>query len=78
MMEAVRTSETSVNIHKTARHNVPEDNHFHTYRHDNRKSQHEQASSDWRTEVLRKFVMLHTSYENPHNLISSLEGMRNA
>jgi hypothetical protein len=30
MMEAASTSETSVNVHRTARRNNPEDSHLHT------------------------------------------------
>jgi hypothetical protein len=29
MMEAVSTSETSVNFYETTRHNIPEDSHLH-------------------------------------------------
>jgi len=35
MMEAVRTSETSVNVNVTARRYTPEDSKPHTRRHDN-------------------------------------------
>jgi hypothetical protein len=30
MMEAVRTSETSVNLYQTTRHNIPDDSHLQT------------------------------------------------
>jgi hypothetical protein len=39
LTEAVSTSETSVNFHQTARRNNPEDNHLHTGRRENLKSQ---------------------------------------
>jgi hypothetical protein len=39
MMEASRTSETSVNFYQTTRHNIPEDSHLHTRRHADLKSQ---------------------------------------
>jgi hypothetical protein len=38
MMEAVNTSETSVNFYQTTQHNIPEDSHLHTCRRDNPKS----------------------------------------
>jgi hypothetical protein len=39
MMEAARTSETSVNFYQTTRHNTPEDgSHLHTRRRENLKS----------------------------------------
>jgi hypothetical protein len=38
MMEAVRTSETSVNFYQTARRNIPQGSYLHTRRRDNRKS----------------------------------------
>jgi hypothetical protein len=38
MMEAVSTSETSVNFYVTTRRNIPEDNHLHTRRRENLKS----------------------------------------
>jgi hypothetical protein len=38
MMEAVSTSETSVNFYQTARRNIPEDSHLHTRRRENLKS----------------------------------------
>jgi hypothetical protein len=38
MMEALRTSETSVNFYETTRRNIPEDSHFHTRRGENLKS----------------------------------------
>jgi hypothetical protein len=38
MMEAVRTSETSVNFYETTRGNIPEDSNRHTRRHENLKS----------------------------------------
>jgi hypothetical protein len=38
MMEAVRTSETSVNINFTTRRHIPEDSKLHTRRHENLKS----------------------------------------
>jgi hypothetical protein len=37
-IEAASTSETSVNLFQTARRNNPGDSHFHTRRHENRKS----------------------------------------
>jgi hypothetical protein len=37
MMEAVSTSETSVNIYQTKWHNIPEDSHIHTRRRENLK-----------------------------------------
>jgi hypothetical protein len=39
MMEAVRTSETSVNINVTTRRYIPEDCKLHTRRRENLKSQ---------------------------------------
>jgi hypothetical protein len=39
MMEAVSTSETSVNLYETTRRNIPEDSHLHTRRHQNLKYQ---------------------------------------
>jgi hypothetical protein len=38
IMEAVSTSETSVNFYRTTRRNIPEDSHFHTRRSMNLKS----------------------------------------
>jgi hypothetical protein len=38
MMEAVSTSETSVNLYETKRRNIPEDIHLHTHRRENLKS----------------------------------------
>jgi hypothetical protein len=38
MMEAVRTSETSVNFYETTRRNIPEGCHLHTRRRENLKS----------------------------------------
>jgi hypothetical protein len=38
MMEAVSTSETSVNIYQTTRRIIPEDKHLHTRRRENLKS----------------------------------------
>jgi hypothetical protein len=38
MMEAVSTSETSVNFYETTRRNILEDSHLHTHRHENLKS----------------------------------------
>jgi hypothetical protein len=35
IMEAVSTSETSVNFYQTARRNIPEDSHPHTRRREN-------------------------------------------
>jgi hypothetical protein len=37
-MEAVSTSEASVNFCETTRRNIPEDSHFHTCRRENLKS----------------------------------------
>jgi hypothetical protein len=37
MMEAVMTSETSMNFYQSKRFNVMEDSHLHTCRHDNLK-----------------------------------------
>jgi hypothetical protein len=37
-MEAVNTSETSVNIYQTTRRNIPEDSHLHTRLRENPKS----------------------------------------
>jgi hypothetical protein len=39
VMEAVITSETSVNFYQTARRNNPEDSHLHTRRRENLKPQ---------------------------------------
>jgi hypothetical protein len=39
MMEAVSTSETSVNFYQTAWRNIPEDSHLHNRRRDNLKFQ---------------------------------------
>jgi len=41
MMEAVSTSETSVNFYDIARHSMPEDSHIHTHRRQNLKSHFE-------------------------------------
>jgi hypothetical protein len=38
MMEAVSTSETSVNIRQITRRNIPEDSHLHSRRRENLKS----------------------------------------
>jgi hypothetical protein len=38
MMEAVSTSETSVNFYKTTQRKIPEDSHLHTRRHENLRS----------------------------------------
>jgi hypothetical protein len=35
MIEAVSTSETSVNFYQTTRRNIPEDSHLHTRMHEN-------------------------------------------
>jgi hypothetical protein len=40
MMEAVSTSETSVNIYQTTRCNIQEDSHLHTCRREKLKSRH--------------------------------------
>jgi hypothetical protein len=45
MMEAVRTSETSVNFYQTTRRDVPEGCHLHTHRRENLKSQNAWRSS---------------------------------
>jgi hypothetical protein len=37
-MEKVGTSETSIKVGQTTRHNIPEDDHFHTCRRENLKS----------------------------------------
>jgi hypothetical protein len=37
-MEAVRTSETSVNVYQTSRRNMPEDSHLRAHRRKNLKS----------------------------------------
>jgi hypothetical protein len=39
IMEAVNTSETSVNFYETTRRSIPEDYHLHTRRRENLKSQ---------------------------------------
>jgi hypothetical protein len=39
MIEAVSTSETSVNFYQTTRRNIPENSHLHTRRRENLKSQ---------------------------------------
>jgi hypothetical protein len=39
MMEAERTSETSVKFYQTTQRNIPEDSHLHTRRSENLKSQ---------------------------------------
>jgi hypothetical protein len=38
IVEATKTSETSVNFYQTTRRNNPEGNHLHTRCHENRKS----------------------------------------
>jgi Zn-finger protein len=38
MMEAASTSETLANFYQTTWHNMPEDSHLHTNRHENLKS----------------------------------------
>jgi hypothetical protein len=38
MMEAVSTSEMSVNFYQTTWRNIPEDSHLHTHRQENLKS----------------------------------------
>jgi hypothetical protein len=38
MMEAVQTSETSVNLHESTRRNNPENSHLHTHLRENLKS----------------------------------------
>jgi hypothetical protein len=43
LMEAARTSETSVNFYHTTRRNNPEDSHLHTRRRENLKS-HQHSS----------------------------------
>jgi hypothetical protein len=48
MMEAASTSETSVN-YQTTRHNIPEDSHLHTCRHENLKSRVNNFSHLWTT-----------------------------
>jgi hypothetical protein len=40
MIEAVRSSETSVNIYQTTRRNILEDSHLHTRRRENLKFHH--------------------------------------
>jgi hypothetical protein len=37
MMEAVRTSEISVNFYQTTQRNIPEDSHLHIHHHENLK-----------------------------------------
>jgi hypothetical protein len=37
-MDAVNSSETSVNIYQTTRHNIPDDSHLHSRRRENLKS----------------------------------------
>jgi hypothetical protein len=50
MMEAVRTSETLVNLHQSTWHYNPEDSHLHTHRNENFKS--------YKLEVLTASIML--------------------
>jgi hypothetical protein len=38
MMGAASTSETSINIYQTTRHNIPDDSHLRTCRRENLKS----------------------------------------
>jgi hypothetical protein len=38
MMAATNTSETSLNVYQTTRHDIPEDIHLHTRRRENLKS----------------------------------------
>jgi hypothetical protein len=45
MMEAVSTSETSVNFYQTTRRNIPENSHLHTPRRENLQSHHEVSLS---------------------------------
>jgi hypothetical protein len=46
LMEAVSTSETSVNLYETTRRDIPEDSHLHTRRRENLKSHKEHV---WKT-----------------------------
>jgi hypothetical protein len=46
MMEAVITSETSVNIYQTTRRNTPEDSHLNTLRRENQKT-HQKVLFSW-------------------------------
>jgi hypothetical protein len=48
MMEALNTSETSLNLYQTARCNIPEDSHLHTRRPENLKS-HFTISSNFKS-----------------------------
>jgi hypothetical protein len=47
MMEAVITSETSINFCQTIRRNNPEDNHLHTRRRENLRSQLKSKLDDY-------------------------------
>jgi hypothetical protein len=40
MMEAISTSETSVNFYQTTWRNIPENSDLHNHRHENLKSHH--------------------------------------
>jgi hypothetical protein len=46
MIEAVSTSEMSVNFYRTTQHNNPEDSHLHTHCHENLKSKRVEFVSD--------------------------------
>jgi hypothetical protein len=47
MMQAVETSETSVNLHQSAQNYNPEESHLHSHRHENLKSYLNLFGSGW-------------------------------
>jgi hypothetical protein len=53
MMEAVSTSEASVNIYQTTRRNNQEDSHLRTRRHQNLKSHRPNLTAEWLSLMLR-------------------------
>jgi hypothetical protein len=56
MMEAARTSETSVNVYQTTRRYNPEDSHLRTHRRENLKSYLEYALFDKMKDPLRDLI----------------------
>jgi hypothetical protein len=57
MMEAVRTSETSVNFYQTTRRNIPEENHLQIRHRENLKSRLEPTVL--RNSTPKEFPFLH-------------------
>jgi hypothetical protein len=65
MMEAVCTSETSVNFHHSTRCNNPEDSHLHTRRRENVKSHLVNLYGEATLRYVRRFEALQTKKAKP-------------